>query len=127
MRIALLEDNASILEIFSVVLTKTGYLVSPYTDGRTLLNAFSGRLPCDLLVVDLHLPGELSGLDVIECVQGLSAPHLFPTIVVSAASDRELARVQVRYPTFPVLKKPFKLTTLLQAITSLHSPHTLCG
>ena len=132
MHIALLEDNASILEIFSVVLTKTGYLVSTYTYGDSLLTAFTGaldsqgRLPCDLLIVDLHLPGALSGLDVIEQVQHLSAPQLFPTIVVSAASDHELALVQTRYPTFPILKKPLKLSALLQAIASLRSPHTMC-
>src|SRR5712692_11977600 len=75
MQIGLLEDNPSIVEWLSTALEMAGNGVHPYQDGPSLLvcifatDCIPTSLPFDLLIVDLLLPGGMSGLDVINCVR----------------------------------------------------------
>lgn len=128
MHIGLLEDNLAILELIQTTLEMVGHSVSTYTHGQSLLNTlFEGdsvtltlptSLPYDLLIVDLNLPGKLSGLDVIASIYRLLGPDVLPIIVVSAAGADQLDELHRRFPRLPVVRKPFAIRTLLQTISS---------
>lgn len=129
MNIGLLEDNPAILDLMQTTLEMEGHTISTYTQGKSLLNTLferydtlpSSPLPYDLLIVDLNLSGEPSGLDVIAFIYKLLTPEVLPIIVVSAASLEQLKQLRERFPALPIVRKPFPLKTLLQTISSLQS------
>ncbi|HBE28853.1 MAG TPA: hypothetical protein DDW25_08195, partial [Ktedonobacter sp.] len=80
MRIGLLEDNTAIHEYITTVLKLAGHTVSTHTVGLSLLDELlaeqstQSSLPYDLVIVDLLLPGTLSGLAVINSIRQTIPP-----------------------------------------------------
>src|SRR5881296_445751 len=122
MRIGLLEDNTNIHEYLTTALGMAGHTVSTHIDGMSLLDALSTGhsieipLPYDLLIVDLSLPGTLSGVSVIDYIRQIMSPESLPIIVLSAASPKQLEQIHMRFPNLQVLQKPCNIKTLLRAI-----------
>ena len=117
MNIGLLEDNAPIINLITTMLEMAGHHVSVYTGGKPLLESVFGTITSyDLLISDLGLPGELSGFDVIQALQQTKPTGNLPIIVVSGASQQELARIQTNHPSVAVVRKPFSMHLLLQLI-----------
>ena len=131
MHIGLLEDNPAIIELMRTALELSGHTISTFTCGQSLLNALFTNyhtvsplprpIAYDLLIIDLNLPDELSGLDVISSVHRLFAPNVPPIIVVSAASIDQLDSLRASFPTLPIVRKPFAIKTLLHTISSVQS------
>jgi len=122
MRIGLLEDNTAIHEYITTALELAGHTVFTHTVGMSLLNelfADTGShspLPYELVIVDLLLPGTLSGLAVINSIRQTIPPETLPIIVVSAASQKQLLQIRERFSDVQVLQKPFPMKKLLQLI-----------
>jgi len=125
MKIGLLEDNPAIVDYLSTALELAGHKVSAFTYGTSLLETiFTGpgthySLPYDLVIVDILLPGNMSGLQAIDSLQQAIAPGELPIIIISAAAKEELDQIAVRLPHIPLLRKPFKTSTLLQLIEQM--------
>ncbi len=125
MKIGLLEDNPAIVDYLSIALEMAGHKVSAFTYGSLLLETiFTGpgmrySLPYDVVIVDILLPGSMSGLQAIDSIQEAIAPGELPMIIISAAAKEELEQVATRLPHIPLLRKPFKMHTLLQLIEEL--------
>ncbi len=127
MKIGLLEDNPAICDLITTALELVDHTVVSYTYGTSFLEALFAKyniiersLPYDLLIVDLSLPGELSGLAVINHIHETLVPLTLPIIVISGAGQHELDIVYKRYPIIPVLRKPFSIKTLLDTIAKQH-------
>ena len=130
MNIALLEDNPSNLEYLLTLLQLQGHLVFPHRDATafldTVLTAVQrdstslSHTTIDLALLDLMLPGQLSGLDVLSKLRETNSPlaHL-PVIVISGAGQNVLDEMQMRFPTVPVLRKPFHMGELLSMIKAV--------
>ena len=122
MRIGLLEDNTAIHEYITTVLELAGHAVFTHTVGMSLLDELftdtgsHSPLPYELVIVDLLLPGTLSGLAVINSIRQTIPPKTLPIIVVSAASQKQLLQIRERFPDVQVLQKPFPMKKLLQLI-----------
>ena len=120
--IGLLEDNPMLSELITTMLEMAGHTVSTYSDGASCLeHLFAQRGArkeplCDLLIVDLNLPGTLSGFDVIAYICHTLHVNTLPIIVVSGAGQDSLIRVRNRFPTIPTVQKPFQLQALLDTI-----------
>jgi DNA-binding response OmpR family regulator len=127
MQIALLEDNPSLVEWLSTALEMSGHHIHVYRDGPSLLAYLLAienipfSLPFDLLLVDLFLPGGMSGWDVINSLRTTIPPEHLPIIVISGASLNELDHLQASHPDIPVLQKPYQLRRLLWWIKILTS------
>ena len=139
MNIAILEDNPAILDYLSTALSLNGHRVSTYTHGEELLEAvFPGgqgegaegtegtegtashsQMPFDLILVDLLLPGDISGLQAMQVIREIIPHERLPIIIVSASSQKELAQAQELVPQSPVVRKPFKIQELLRLIDSV--------
>jgi len=76
-------------------------------------------LPYDLLIVDLLLPGKLSGLETIQHLRHALSPERLPIIVISAIGQEALEELKTSQPDVRVLRKPFKIQTLLQLVHEL--------
>ena len=131
MRIGLLEDNPAICDMMQVALELAGHTVCTHTYGQALLETLTQHmpytpLPYDLLIVDINLPGKLSGMDVITSVSRLLAPSTLPIIVVSASELSELSHIHSCFPTLPIIRKPFTIQMLLQAIRTSVTVKTPC-
>jgi DNA-binding response OmpR family regulator len=126
MKIGLLEDNINIHEYLTTVLEMAGHTVSAHMDGMSLLDTLFAEeskhtpLPYDLLIIDLSLPGTLSGLSVISYIRQTITSETLPVIVLSAASPNQLEEIQTRFPNIQVLQKPCEIKTLLRLIETSH-------
>ena len=122
MSIGLLEDNPMLSELITTMLEMAGHTVSTYSDGASCLEHLFAQRGirkeplCDLLIVDLNLPGTLSGFDVIAYICHTLHISTLPIIVVSGAGQDSLIQVRNRFPMIPIVQKPFQLQALLDTI-----------
>jgi len=70
MRIAILEDDPSQLELFSYWLTSAGHHVVPFERGKDFLSA-TGKESFETLIFDWNLP-DITGIDVLRRVRANS-------------------------------------------------------
>ncbi len=122
MHIGIVEDNPAVLTMIEAALTLYGHTVETFSNSWSFLWALQKAEcmpPYDVVIVDLFLD-RLSGIDVIEAVQ-VMFPQLIPMILISAAEERTLSPIRKRYPTVPVIQKPFSMRTLLFLIDKVTS------
>jgi len=133
MKIAILEDQPAILELLTTALELAGHHAYPYRIGTLLVETlFTSQskhapLPYDLLIIDLYLPGTLSGLEVINSIHQHIQPGMLPIILTSATSQSELSDLQAQLPTVTVLRQPFQLKDLLALIERRAISPTPCS
>ncbi len=127
MKIGLLEDNPAILDYMTTALQMAGHSVEIHTQSFSLLDVLlaedvegaTNPLPYDLVIVDLLLPGNISGLSAIQRIHRVISPVRLPIIIVSACSQDELKQVKEQLPHIPILRKPFKMSALLRLIEEM--------
>jgi DNA-binding response OmpR family regulator len=126
MRIAVVEDDSDISEMMTIVLEEAGHQVSAHPCGSSLLRTlFPGPALAplyDLVILDLNLP-DMAGIDVIVAIrQAHEVPPAQLPIVVCSASPPDIARVAAKFPAISVVRKPFPLADLYQAIATAREP-----
>lgn len=120
MRIGVLEDDPALCVMVQEMLEIKGHTISTYHDGAALVRALQQEEPADLLppfdllLVDLILPGTLSGEQVIAHVRRTYST--LPLVILSAAPSSQLEDVLRSYAGVKALRKPFKLRNLHAAI-----------
>lgn len=129
--IGLLEDNPQIAELLTIALGDE-CTVTVYDTGAAFLRAlFPGSevappFAHDLVILDLMLP-DMPGIDVITAIRerhDISAAQL-PILVLTGSSQLAIAQVVARFPGVPIVRKPFHLDELPQAIESLMAVPTM--
>lgn len=81
-RVFVVEDETQIAKILKDYLTKSGFQVEVFGDGRSALEAFHQQAP-DLILLDLMLP-EVDGLTVCKEVRKVSE---LPIIMITARAE----------------------------------------
>lgn len=120
MKIGILEDDPQICEILTVALEQNHHVVSTYRQGWDILDAAFfeesaiNPRPFDILLVDLLLQGEISGVQVIAQMRQ-SFPSM-PIVVISAVSSHDLDNVKRMYPEVQIIQKPFMINILLDTL-----------
>ena len=136
-RVGLLEDNPVIAKLTATMLNYKGHEVTVYEHARDCLKALSlpgvqGNslsasaykpamkitLPVELLILDLHLP-DIGGFHILELIQKNDHTRSLPLIFCTAATDREIDYALSLAPQAYLVEKPFKMETLLSAITNI--------
>ena len=115
MRILLIEDDNLIGEGLKIGLTKSGFNVDWFTDGKTGLDALSSA-PYDAVVLDLTLP-KMDGLDVLQ--QWRKANQDVPVLILTARDtlDERIAGLQRGADDY--LCKPFALAEVVARLQAL--------
>lgn len=115
MRILLIEDDSLIGEGLKLGLTKSGFSVDWFCDGKTGLEALSAA-PYDAVVLDLTLP-KMDGLAVLQ--QWRKANQDVPVLILTARDtlDERIAGLQRGADDY--LCKPFALAEVVARLQAL--------
>ena len=110
-QILVIDDDPTILELMTAVLTEEGYAVDAALTGNAVLADGSGIRPPELVVLDMFLPG-ISGAELAEALRAKYGAEL-PILVTSASSVEDQAQA---FGAYDYLSKPFDLETLLAGV-----------
>lgn len=105
------EDDIAIRKLICAVVRRHGVEVVSASDGDEVL-ARAQESPFDALLLDLMMPNR-SGWSVMEQLSQTRSPLLAKTVVITAASDREIGHLP---DETRVLRKPFDLRELVRAV-----------
>jgi CheY-like chemotaxis protein len=122
MHIGVLEDDVAIQEMLLLVLQDEGYEVTGYSNGEECLQSLTSSAsgaskPINLLITDLRLAGNESGLEVIRQIRLHPFLNSLPIILTTAATfsnENVLRDLHVS-----LLEKPFSLDDMAELIKQL--------
>lgn len=116
-RILVVEDYYALADIETLLCQMEGYEVKTAKTGEEGLQLIESFEP-DLVILDLMLPGELSGSQVLQRIRadGRDEPKV---LVVSALVNQTTAPELEKYANVRALKKPFKVKELANQVRSM--------
>ena len=87
--IYLIEDDISSLAIVTTILKHEGARVSRNRWGAQSLKTLKQMRTADLILLDLHFPGGVSGYDVMDQIQAKPDLRGIPVVIVSGADPEK--------------------------------------
>ncbi|MCP3968612.1 MAG: sigma-54-dependent Fis family transcriptional regulator [Lentisphaerae bacterium] len=111
-KILVVDDESSIIEVLSSLLTRNGYDISSASNGTIALNLLKDNA-FDLLITDMRMPG-MNGLELLKSAKKLQE-HL-AVIVMSAYAEVDEAVSAMKEGAFDYITKPFKFDELLLTV-----------
>jgi len=111
-RILVVDDEASIRELLTKILALADYQVETVVDGTAALARLQDGHPCDLVFVDLKMPG-MDGLMLVRQIKRVR-PDL-PIIIVTGFSSEVSAIEAINIGVAGYLTKPFRVPQVLAA------------
>lgn len=113
-RILVVEDDLSLAHLEADILTVHGYLVTAVATGEDAVDEIHRALP-DIVVLDLDLPGQLNGWDVLQDLRAIAATPVLLTSAGNAIRRQMLTHGETR-STLDHLPKPYQIPILLKRI-----------
>ena len=113
--ILVVEDDPALRRLFTTALTLAGFEVREAPNGYEAIHSVE-RLPPDLIVLDLLLPG-FGGLAVQQEIAERAGTRLIPIVIVTGSS-RALDHLAVAC----VLRKPVDPDTLVETVRKCLDP-----
>ena len=112
--IHIIDDDQSMRESLSLLLTMEGYSVRTYGSTRRFLDGIKHHA-CGCVVTDMNMPG-MSGLDLLAVMKEQNISMLI--IVITAVFDLRLSVNAIKLGAFGFFAKPFDAGALLTSIRS---------
>lgn len=115
--ILLVEDDPLLAKLELSWLTTQGYVVTLVENGELALDSLHETIP-DLVLLDLDLPGAVSGWDVLRALRAYAGTSTTPVLLTSAeaAAQKHLRTRGETRSTLDHLPKPYPIQTLLKRI-----------
>ena len=114
----MVEDEPNLLELILQVLESQDYEVCCAADGTQALRAVEGaakeNAPFSLLLTDLNLSGNLSGLETLRRIHQ-TTPHL-PAVVSSGHGEDPVMEDHLSYGFSRALPKPYTIAQLIGTV-----------
>ncbi len=114
LKILLVEDDASLLEVMRCLLEAEGYDVYPAINGKQALNLFVSSRP-NLVVSDIMMP-EMNGYELLESVRDMPEGITVPFLFLSARTERSDVDRARSMGVDDYLFKPFEASELINAV-----------
>ena len=112
--IYIIDDEEDLLDSLSITLNAAGFdKVKGFTDGKKVLKMLP-QLNCALLMVDLHMPGNISGEDILEQF-GTERPDI-PVVIITGVDDTATAVRCMKTGAFDYLVKPLETDMLVTTV-----------
>ena len=119
-RILVVEDDTSLANLEADVLKASGYAVTIAHSGELAVMALHESIP-DLVVLDLDLPGSMTGWDVLHMLRMHSKVPVLLTSSETAVRKRMRTCGETR-KTLDHLPKPYAMQALLKRIAHMLVP-----
>jgi two-component system, LuxR family, response regulator FixJ len=110
--IYVVDDDASVRDALSVVLTLEGFHVSGFAEGNSFIAAVRQRRP-DCIILDVHMPGR-SGLDILKELR--NQQYDVPLFIISGQGDIPMAVDAIKNGALDFIEKPFDAKTLVTRV-----------
>lgn len=118
-RVLIVDDDAQVSELYTLVLTEAGYEVVTALDGAVALEQFADR-PFDLVLTDRYMPN-LDGANMILAIR--SAGSKIPIVMASGSLVRQPLPPAISRELSAALPKPVHVTEIVAAVErALNSP-----
>lgn len=106
------DDDASVRDALSVLLTLEGFHVSGFAEGDSFLAAVRQHRPA-CIILDVHMPGR-SGLDILKELH--NQQYAVPLFIISGQGDIPMAVDAIKNGALDFIEKPFDAGTLVTRI-----------
>jgi DNA-binding response OmpR family regulator len=114
-RILVVEDDSALATLEAEILRNQGYIVTTLPSGELAITALHRAVP-DLVVLDIELPGNVNGWQVLQALRTLARiPVLITSSSPVAVRQYMHNRGETRV-TLDHLPKPFPMQTLLKRV-----------
>lgn len=110
------EDDLDIARIINKTLTKQGYQVYSFSDGKSFIEAFNKQKP-DLVLLDLMLP-DMNGNDIIKFIRNDIENNEVEIIIISAKRMLMDKVEGLDLGADDYLEKPFDLLELMSRVNA---------
>lgn len=110
------EDDVDIARIINKTLTKQGYQVFSFPDGKSFIEAFNKQKP-DLVLLDLMLP-DMNGNDIIKFIRNDIENNEVEIIIISAKRMLMDKVEGLDLGADDYLEKPFDLLELMSRVNA---------
>ena len=118
-RVLIVEDEASLLKLETILLTVKGYDVSGVSTGNAALEKLSGE-QFDLVLLDIMLP-DVDGYEVCRRIKEHPAHAGIPVVMLTARKSIEDQERGATCGADAYLTKPFKSALIIETIEGLLS------
>jgi len=118
MQILVVEDQDSIRSLIEALVSARGHKVVAVANGAKALDVAFQSAP-DIVLLDLHLPGQYDGFAVCEKLRAGAATKNTPIVIISAKDDATARARATEVGATAFYGKPFSPTALLKEIERL--------
>lgn len=112
--IYVVEDDMAIRNLVTYALTEKGYDVKSFEDGHSIVEEIKEN-PCELLLLDLMLPGK-DGVSILNEVREFSD---VPVIILTAKTDEFDRVLGLESGADDYITKPFSILELLSRVKAI--------
>ena len=112
--IYVVEDDMAIRNLVTYALTEKGYEVKSFEDGLSIVNEIREN-PCELLLLDLMLPGK-DGVSILNEIREFSD---VPVIILTAKTDEFDRVLGLESGADDYITKPFSILELLSRVKAI--------
>lgn len=107
-----IEDTKALNDLYCLTLSREGYEVTSFGTGSDLVDRVRAGVPCDLLVLDVHLP-DIHGLTLISDLKAMRFQA--PVMVITGYGSIALAVSAMQAGACDFLVKPFTPEKLIES------------
>lgn len=116
--VLVVDDEEALRTLAAKLIERRGYKVLTASDGTEALAVLAGRVPVDLLVLDVVMPG-LNGLQTLEELRKRRGSAELPVILLTAQSKDEDVMGGYKRGADYYITKPLQPTALLNIVDYL--------
>ena len=116
--VVIAEDDRDIRELVELILDEDGYTTMSASDGLGALNACRANRP-DVVLLDVSLPGELTGLEVCRRIRADEDLHTVRVMLLTARAREQDVSAGYAAGADDYLVKPFNPGELTRRIEEL--------
>ncbi len=115
-KIFVLEDDVNNLAIISSMLRRYGATIFFDTWGVETARTIKAFMPIDIILLDLMLPNNVTGYDVLQAIQAIPELSKIPIVAVTASDpDREMKKAK-ESGFKGYISKPIRTKTFIKSI-----------
>ena len=118
MQILVVEDQDSIRRMIEALVSARGHNVVAVANGAKAVEVAMASTP-DVVLLDLHLPGQYDGFDVCKKLRATPSTQNVPVVIISAKDDAPTRAEAVKIGATAYYGKPFSPTALLKEIEKI--------